>query len=200
MRGVRDGLVGAVLAAMPLVAHAHAESGWMHGLGDGVLTFLGSVEYLLPVTAAALLAGRQAPRSISDAMLAFGVGVLLGMGLGPLATDARFVEVAGRGWLVVLGLLLLLDARQPRLLGAFIAVVTGALAGLELALPVAARMAVSAAEIAGFLGASILLLAAAGSLSRRCREGWRRIAIRVAGSWIAAIALMAVAFLLRPPS
>jgi hydrogenase/urease accessory protein HupE len=200
MRGFRGALVGAVLAAVPLAAHAHAESGWMHGLGDGVVTFLGSVQYLLPVIAAALLAGRQAPRSISDAMLAFGLSVLLGMGWGPLATDARLVEVAGRGWLVVLGLLLLLDSRQPRVLGALIAAVTGVLAGLELVLPVVGRTALSAAEIVGFLGASVLLLAAAGSLSQRCRQGWRRIVIRVVGSWIAAIALMAVAFLLRPPS
>lgn len=187
-----------VLATLPLAAHAHSEASWLHDLGDGVLTFLGSVQYLLPATAAALLAGSQARKPVADAMLAFVVGVLLGMGWDPLATDARSVEVASRGWLVVLGLLLLLDARPSRLPGALIVAVSGTLAGLEFALPVAGRMAVSGAETIGFLGVSIVVLAAAAQISRRCREGWRRIVIRVAGSWIAAIALMAVAFLLRP--
>jgi hypothetical protein len=42
------------------------------------------------------------------------------------------------------------------------------------------------------------VLSAAGLFPEPYREGWQRIAIRVAGSWIAAIALMAVAFLFRP--
>jgi hypothetical protein len=50
----------------------------------------------------------------------------------------------------------------------------------------------------GFLVISIAVLTTAGLLSEPCREGWQRMAIGVAGSGIAAIALMAVAFLFRP--
>jgi biotin transporter BioY len=49
----------------------------------------------------------------------------------------------------------------------------------------------------GFLISAAAVFTAAGLISHRFRTGWQRIAIRIVGSWLAAIGVIYVAFLLK---
>lgn len=186
-----------LLIGWPLAAHALVDTGdWLHSIEDGVLLFFTSAQYPLLVVAAALLTSERQQRYFHyTAFLPLALGILSAT-LGYYILEQMPFSIAfARGYLIFLGLLVVLDARFREGITALLVLIAGLLAGMEYAFtPTGGRLS-SAPPIAGFLASAIILFAVVDFLANRYRSGWQRIAIRVMGSWIMAIALLNMAFL-----
>jgi len=190
------GLVASMLA-VPLEAHAHGDASWAHGVVDGARIFAGSIQYLLPVLAAALVARRGSRASLRNDVLSLAGGVTLGMFGGYVVTDALTVVVVARIQLILLGLIVLTDLRLPATIISPLCILAGALVGLEHGVTPLGDPVAESKPTLGFLLSAAAVFTAAGLVSQRFRTGWQRIAIRVVGSWLAAIGVIYVAFLIK---
>ena len=190
------GLVASTLV-LPLEAHAHADAGWTHGVVDGVRVFAGSIQYLFPVLAAALIARRGSGADLRNDLLSLIAGVTLGMFGGYVVTDALTVVVVARIQLILLGLIVLTDLRMSATLASLLTLLVSGVVGLEHGVTPSGDPWNQPAPALGFLLAAAGLFAAAGLVSQRFPTGWQRIAIRVVGSWLAAIGAIYVAFLIE---
>jgi len=182
--------VGLDLSA-PRAAHAHLVSTGFGPFYDGAAHFFVAIEQLLPALALALLAGLRGPRA------------------GRYA-----IALLPSTWLVsgLVGLRFPLDTPPP-VATTLLLLVPGALAASDLALPLPVVLGVTAtiASWAGFTNGETMAAAGAGplavagataaafvvatlgaGLATAQHEGWARIAVRVAGSWIAALGLLAL--------
>lgn len=182
------------LAASPSIAFAHENEAWAHGVTDGLALFVGSIQFLLPTLAIGLLAGG---RGRGSAAIGWSyAGLALGVGAGTLIGVAFDVPILSRGGLAILGLLLALDVRLSGAPAGTLAFAAGALAGSELAAS-GALAANALSLLVGFVVLAMLAVAVAGALSARYQGGWQRVAIRVAGSWFAAISIISLALQMR---
>lgn len=187
------------LAAVPLTVHAHGDVvDWLHGVEDGAMLFVTSVQYLLPVLAAALLTSDEQRRYFHySAFAPLAVGIVAGILAHYMLADIPFNLALARSYLVFLGLLVVLDARFREGIVALLSLIAGLLVGSEYgATPMGGSLS-NPAPTMGFLVAAALLYTVVDLVTHRYRSGWQRIAIRVAGSWIAAIALIYIAFLVK---
>jgi len=190
------GLVASMLAA-PLEAHAHGDASWAHGVVDGARVFASSLQYLFPVLAAALIARRASRASLRNDALSLIGGITLGM-LGSYAvTDALAVVFAARIQLILLGLIVLTDLRLPAAIISPLFILAGALVGLEHGVTPLGDPVAEPKLTLGFALSSAAVFTAVGLISQRFRTGWQRIAIRVVGSWLAAIGAIYVASLIK---
>jgi hypothetical protein len=189
------GLVASMLV-LPLEARAHVDAGWTHGVVDGVRAFAGSIQYLFPVLAAALIARRGSGASLRNDLLSLIAGVALGMFGGCVATDALSVVVVARIQLILLGLIVLSDLRLPTALVSFLCLLAGGVVGLEHGVTPSGDPWNQPAPALGFLLTASAAFTAGGLVSQRFRTGWQRIAIRVVGSWLATIGAIHLAFLI----
>ena len=115
---------------------------------------------------------------------------MLGMKL-PLTLDLDWLSVLS---LMVLGVLLAADARLPPVAVASIGVIYGAIHGL-LNGSALAVMGAGPSSLFGIVLAVVLLalLTAAGVIPLRAL--WARVAVRVVGSWLAAVGLLMLGWL-----
>ena len=190
------GLVASLLA-VPLEAHAHDDASWAHGVVDGARVFAGSLQYLLPVLAAALIARRGSHASLRNDALSLIGGVTLGMFSSYVVTDALTVVILSRIQLILLGLIVLTDLRLPAAIISPLCILAGALVGLEHGVTPLGDPLAEPKLTLGFALSAAAVFTAAGLVSQRFRTGWQRIAIRVVGSWLAAIGAIYVAFLIK---
>ena len=163
---------------------------------DGALLFITSIQYLLPVLMIALLVRRVEYPRIALQAAALGIGLLIALSVLPPPGDPASLPLYARGYLIVLGLLVLADLRLHAGLVLILTLGTGGVIGLELKATVIDDPASGTLPTIGFISSSILSYLLAGLFSGVCRLGWQRIAIRVAGSWIAAIAAIDIAFMI----
>jgi hydrogenase/urease accessory protein HupE len=188
----------ALVLLFPASAAAHLVSTGLGPFFGGVTHLAVTPEDLLPVIAVALLAGLRGKSSsrwvLFAVPLAWFVAGLLGVRLQwniPLTvTTVSFLAFGG---------LVAADAKLA----------DGAVAALAVAFGVAHGfingVEVTTAGIgwAGLLGATVSLfvvLALATALVVSLQAVWTRIAVRVAGSWIAAIGLLLLGWSFRAPS
>jgi len=169
------------------------------GLGpfyDGVSHFALSVEDLLPAVALALLAGQRGARAGRLALFALPgawlLGGLLGLAAPAAAASAALTTVSFLG----LGALVALEARlSPAWVAALagaVGLVHGTLNGSAMA---AARL--GGLGLVGIVATLFVVVALASALVVALTRPWTRIAVRVAGSWIAAIGLLLLGWSLR---
>jgi len=181
--------VGGGLLLVSASARAHLASTGLGPVYDGISHLFVSVDDLLPVLALALLAGLNGPAAGRWALAVLPVAWLVG-GLAGFNGAAAGIPAGA----TALSLLLLggLVAADRRLGWRAVAGLAAALGGLHGALN-GAGIAAAGREVIGLLGivgAVVVLtaLVAAGVLA--LRPPWTRIAVRVAGSWIAATGLL----------
>lgn len=186
-----------VLLATSRTAHAHLVTSGVGPFYDGMAHFFVSPEDLLVVVALSLLGGISGKRVARWVAVALPLAWLLGMLVG-----TKFPAASGSAPAIVAMTLLLsglLVCASPQVslrailpLVAAIGAVHGWLNGEALASTETSLLAglgiVSAATVLG-----LLLSAASVSLT----ASWQRVAVRVAGSWIAAIGLLAIAWQFR---
>jgi urease accessory protein len=189
--------LGAIAAAIvPSPAHAHLNSTGMGPIYDGLLHFLTSPEDLVPVLALALFAGLRGVRHGREALFVLPAAWLLGglIGLTAAAVSGN-VLLSAIGFLLLGGLVaadLQLSLRTTTALAAVIGLYHGYLNGTGMGQPGAAAVA-----LLGLAGAVFALVALVAAFVVQLRAGWARIAVRVAGSWIAASGLLLLGWAAR---
>jgi len=183
-----------VMCALP--AEAHLNSTGMGPFYDGLIHFLLSPEDIVPVLALALLAGLRGASYGRRALFTLPVAWLLGglAGLSAMtATPHPFVAAA---WFLLLGGLLAADAkvslRVTTALAAVLGIYHGYLNGTGMG-----QFDTAAVALLGLVFAVFVLIALAAAFVVRLRAHWARIAVRVAGSWIAASGLLMLGWAVR---
>ena len=184
----------AALACTP--AAAHLNSTGMGPVYDGLTHFLTSPDDVVPVLALALLAGLRGAAYGRRALFTLPAAWLLGSLLGLTAAATTGSAVLSALWFLLLGGLVAADARLSlRLttaLGALLGLVHGYFNGTGMSTSGSTYIAV-----VGLVSAVFVLIALAAAFVVRLRAHWARIAVRVAGSWIAASGLLMLGWALR---
>lgn len=174
---------------MPAIARAHLTDTGLGPIYDGIAHVLMSFDDLLAVVALALVAGLSGAREGRLALFTLPVAWLLGGAAG-----ASLGAFAPPSWAPALSLLGLgvLTAASVRLapslvvaLSAALGVVHGSLNGAGIA--DAGR---DATGLLGIVATVFVVLALVTALVVSLRKPWTRIAVRVAGSWVAAVGLL----------
>ncbi len=183
------------LAAVPVGAEAHLVATGVGPFYDGAAHFFVSPEELLPVLAVALLAGLRGPRYGRWVIAVLPLAWLVGASLGLRSPGVALPQLVGVALLIVPGILAALDRQLPLWTVAAVAALLGLLAGLANGAAMAAGgdwRAVLGATTMAFIAATF-----AAAIVVALRAPWARIAARVAGSWIAALGLLSLGWLLR---
>ncbi len=179
-------------------AHAHAPSADVGDVYAGLLHALTSIEHVLAFAALGLLGGRHG-RPAQPMILLFAMALAVGAMLGLSGPALRAVDLTNLASSVLLGALVAFAAALPPaalyVLTALFGASHGYANGDALAAPISPWLYVPGVAIAG------LLVVAYGfalqDFVERRRTGWLHIAVRVAGSWIAAVGLLVFAIKLR---
>jgi hydrogenase/urease accessory protein HupE len=181
-------LAVSLLLATPAHAHTNASLGDFY---QGLLQPFFHPEFLLGALAIALWSTQQPPRARLATCGGFAAGVLIG-------AAAALLGVAGEG--TVWGPRLCMLVVGP-MVAASLQLPLSACAGLAVLAGLAQGHAATAGEIAQIvypvlwtlgLGLGALLLGAyANAATERFRAFWMQVGVRIAGSWIAAIGLLA---------
>jgi hydrogenase/urease accessory protein HupE len=183
-----------LMSALP--ADAHLNTTGMGPIYDGLMHFLMSPEDFVPVLALALLAGLRGAAYGRCALFVLPVAWLLGGLAGLAAAAASPHPFIAAGWFLLLGGLLAADAklslRVTTALAALLGLYHGYLNGTGMDL-----FETAAVALLGLVFAVFVLVALAAAFVVRLRAEWARIAVRVAGSWIAASGLLMLGWAVR---
>jgi hydrogenase/urease accessory protein HupE len=186
----------AVLLVLPSTSHAHLVNTGLGPFYDGVSHFALTPEDLLPALALALFAGQRGARAGRLALWALPAAWLLGglaglasptIGGAPALTTASFLALGG-----------LVAAEAPLRpewvagLASFVGLLHGYLNGSAMS-----QAKLGALGLAGIVGTLFVTVALAAAMVVAIRPPWGRIAVRVAGSWIAAVGLLLLGWTLR---
>jgi hydrogenase/urease accessory protein HupE len=193
---VRQGalLVPLVLLVLPPAAQAHLVTSGLGPFYDGALHLLLSPDELLGLLALALLAGLRGTAAARAALIALPIAWLVGgtIGLALKATpDLAWVSVAS---FMLVGMLVVVDARLAPVVVAALAGVYGGLHGL-LSGSTLATLDAGVPSLLGIVLAALLLVLLASAALVPLQAFWTRIAIRVAGSWVVAVGLLMLGWL-----
>jgi urease accessory protein len=183
-----------VMCAIP--SEAHLNSTGMGPFYDGLIHFLMSPEDIIPVLALALLAGLRGASYGRRALFTLPVAWFLGGLVGLSALTTRPHPFISAAWFLMLGGLLAADAkvslRVTTALAALLGVYHGYLNGAGMG-----QFETAAVALLGLVFAIFVLIALAAAFVVRLRADWSRIAVRVAGSWIAASGLLMLGWAVR---
>jgi hydrogenase/urease accessory protein HupE len=184
------------MLSMPAIARAHLTDTGLGPIYDGIAHLLLSLEDLLPVVALALLAGLNGAPAGRIALFVLPVAWLVGGIAGVLAASAAPPAIAASLTLLALGVL---TAASARLRPALVAVLAAAL-GITHGWLNGAGIASAGREASGLFGiagAIFVVVALASALVVSLHRPWTRIAVRVTGSWFAAVGLLMLGWGLR---
>jgi urease accessory protein len=189
-------IVALAVALCAAPAQAHLNSTGMGPIYDGLLHFLMSPEDLVPALALALLAGlrgatygRRAAFTLPATWLA---GSLFGLTAAATAESAFLSSL----WFLLLGALVIADAKLSlsamTALAALLGFVHGYLNGTGMG-----QSGFAVVAVLGLTSAVFVLIVLAAAFVVQLQANWARIAVRVAGSWIAASGLLMLGWSLR---
>jgi hydrogenase/urease accessory protein HupE len=177
-------------------AEAHLNATGMGPIYDGLLHFLMSPEDLVPALALALLAGLRGTAYGRRASLTLPVAWLLGSLSGLTAAASAGSTVLSSFWFLLLGGLVLADAklslRAMTALTALLGLIHGYLNGTGMG-----RSSFAVVAVLGLASGVFVLIVLGAAFVVQLRAHWTRIAVRVAGSWIAASGLLMLGWAFR---
>lgn len=175
------------LIASTSLAHAHETIGGAGPFVNGLLHPAIAPAHLLSLLALGLWISRQDRDALRRSILAFATALVAGLLAGSLGTLPAIVPLAVA---LILGCLVAGGWQWPATAAAMVSVATAVTIGFDSG---------NDDWIAGlgiWVGAMLIVLNIV-NLAMRFEAAWLRIAIRIAGAWIAAIALMLLALSLR---
>jgi len=177
-------------------AEAHLNSTGMGPIYDGLMHFLMSPEDLVPALALALLAGLRGAAYGRRASFTLPVAWLLGGLFGMTAAATTGSAVFSSLWFLLLGGLVIADAKVSlspmTALAALLGFVHGYLNGTGMG-----QSGFAVAALLGLTAGVFVLIVLAAAFVIQLRAHWARIAVRVAGSWIAASGLLMLGWSFR---
>ncbi len=194
---VRSILLVAAFSLVPVEARAHAPIAGLGGFYNGLLHPLLVPGHLLSLVAAGLLIGRRERHRAIAALIGVPPALVAGLVVAALGllppSDALPMAVAA-----VLGVAVALDVQPPAVALRLAALAAGFVVGWDSGADEPGLRAAALSGAGVVLGAFyVAVVAAALALARR--HPWQDIAVRVAGSWIAASALMVLALAATRP-
>ena len=192
------GLVtAATVVWWPGPADAHLVTTGLGPVYDGISHVLISPDDLLPVLVMGLLAGLNGPKTGRRVMftltLAWLSGGLAGLVVGHPSVPSGVTAMSS----LVLGGLTAADRRLPPSVAMAIALAVGLLHGWVNGAAIAEAQREPLGLI-GIVSAIFVLVAMVGAFAVSVRAAWARVAVRIAGSWVAAIGLLMLGWSLRP--
>ena len=186
----------AALVSCPAPAEAHLVTTGLGPVYDGISHVLLSPDDLLPVLVMGLLAGLNGPvagrRALFTLSVAWFVGGLAGATVGQPLVPGGLTAAS----FLVLGGLTAADRRLSPAIVTSLALAVGLLHGWLNGAAIAEAQR-EPLGLVGIVSATFVLVALAGALVVSVRAAWARIAVRVAGSWVAAIGLLILGWNLR---
>ncbi len=189
-------LAGAFLL-VPGIAFAHESSTGLGPVADGFAHLFLGFDDLLAVVAMAMLAGLGGRALARRVTLALPAAWLVGGVAGWLGFATRVPASATALSLLLVGILVAADRRAPSAiplaLAAGVGLLHGALNGAALAGAGGEALLALAGTAGAVLVVSLLVSRGASSVTRP----WQRVAVRAAGSWIAAIGLLYLGWALK---
>lgn len=175
---------------------AHLSSGRFGDFYAGSLHLLTAIEHVIPIVALGLIAGQQgkrAARMMSIVLpLSLAAGVLIGINF-PQVTFSIYVN--GFSFLFIGGLIAL-RKDIPHIALITIAVFFGITHGYSNGTAFDINLSVLNYSL-GVLTAGLIIIAIFSGLVLSFTKDWQKIAVRVAGSWIAAIGLITIPMILK---
>ncbi|MEE4175618.1 MAG: HupE/UreJ family protein [Xanthomonadales bacterium] len=182
--------------ALPSPAVAHLVTTGLGPLYDGISHVFLSPDDLLPILAMSLLAGLNGPeagrRTLFGLAIAWLAGGLAGFIFGRALLPGTLTCIS----FLVLGGLTAADRRLSPTVMLVIAVAVGLLHGWLNGTGIAEARR-EALGLAGIVSVVFVLSALVSAFVISLKIGWMRIAVRVAGSWVAAIGLLMLGWGLR---
>jgi urease accessory protein len=161
------------------------------GLAEGMAQIALDPEHLSVVLALALLGALAGPQAAWRIQLALPIGIAVGALAWAAVPPLAWLPAAGLGASALAALLAALAPRLPAALYPILAALGGALHGLWAA-QVQHGSLTTPSFAAGAAAAAAVVHALTAWPALELRTPWQRIALRVAASWIAAIALLAL--------
>jgi len=186
---------GSTLLLWPWCAEAHLVTTGLGPVYDGIGHLLVTPEDLLPVLALALFAGLRGAGAGRRVLGVLPSAWLVGGCVGMLAHGLPVFPVPALS-LLIIGALVAVDLRLPPLVVTALAVGLGLLHGVLNGVALQ-QAGAGVLELLGLLASLFVLVAlvAAGAVS--LHQQWTRIAVRVAGSWMAAVGLLMLGWFLH---
>ncbi|MCA3218619.1 MAG: HupE/UreJ family protein [Burkholderiales bacterium] len=196
MRRALPALPGVALLLVPAAARAHLTDTGLGPIYDGIAHLLLSFDDLLPVLALGLLAGLNGAAAGRRVLFVLPLAWLCGGIAATMFAVAAPPAGATAVSLLALGGLTAASARLSPAMVAVLAVLLGSVHGWlnGAAIALAGR---DATGLAGIAATIFVVTALASALVVSLRAPWTRIAVRVAGSWIAATGLLMLGWSLR---
>jgi len=188
-------LIAGLLLA-PAVARAHLVTTGLGPVYDGITHLVVSPSDLLIVAALALLAGLggagRGRLVLATLPLAWLVGGLLGL----QGSTELGLPVLMAAALLAAGVLVALDLDLPRIAVGFLAVGLGLFWGV-LNGTALAEAGAGVLSLVGIVVTVTVVATLLAGLAVGARAAWARIVVRVAGSWIAAIAILMLGWAIK---
>jgi hypothetical protein len=192
-------MIALVATAASDPAEAHLVSTGIAPVYDGIVHFALTAGSVLPVMALALYAGLRGAPTARGVLFTLPPSLFVGLYLGALtpaplsgALDAGATAVS----FLVLGVLLAADLHLPSMVITVIAgllgLIRGGLDGVALASDGLGMSALFGEAVACFVLTALL---SAGVLCLQVH--WARIGVRVAGSWLSALGLLLIGWMVR---
>jgi urease accessory protein len=176
----------------PGEAQAHLVNTTLGDFYDGMLHPLTGFEDVLPWFALAILAAFQGPQRARWLLVAFPLGLLAGGGLWMVMPKIAYVSIAGAALIAVIGLAVATALVLPLPVTVALGVIVGVVHGYQNAQAMTELtdhlLFVSGVVATGYL--CITLTSAIALTFLRGSGGWRVIALRAGGSWVAAVGIM----------
>jgi hydrogenase/urease accessory protein HupE len=183
-------------ALLPAPAEAHLVTTGLGPIYDGISHVLLSPEDLVPVLAMALLAGLNGPTAGRRTLVALTGAWLLGGTAGYLTGSSGLPGAVAAASFLVLGALTAADRRLSSSIVTALAAAVGFLHGWLNGTGLAEGQR-DALALVGIAGAVFVLVTIAAAFVVSLQATWARIAVRVAGSWVAATGLLMLGWWLR---
>jgi len=190
MSGVRKTIPLAVglgtLAPLPAFAHP------MQGVGDfyaGMLHPLITIETVLPLIGLSLLAGQQRREAAIPLLAAFPAALIAGTLLAASGNVPYSLAIVQLVLTAGFGILVALARSVPSWLLVLLAAVLGISVGWANAAELVGQVS-RFRFVTGLAVVGLLLLVYGNGLVRNLKPEWTQIAVRVAGSWIAAVSIL----------
>jgi hydrogenase/urease accessory protein HupE len=185
-----------VVSGIPARAEAHLNSTGMGPIYDGLMHFLMSPEDLIPALALALLAGLRGAAYGRRAAFTLPVAWLAGSLFGLTAAATTGSAVLSSLWFLLLGGLVIADAKLSLSAMSALAVLLGFVHGYLNGTGMG-QSGFALAALLGLTAGVFVLIVLTAAFVVQLQAQWARIAVRVAGSWIAASGLLMLGWSFR---
>jgi hydrogenase/urease accessory protein HupE len=194
--------IGLIVFGLPFEAHAHLVNTRLGDFYGGMLHPLTGVEDILPWLALAMLAGLQGPARARWLLLVFPAGLVAGGLLSLVLPGLTVAPSFGIALVAMMGIsvaaALVLPLSGLVALGALVALTTGYQNGRAMTELTDHLLFIGGVATIGYM---FITLAISGmTVFLQGGGGWRQIAARAGGSWVAAIGIMVLGLQLFRPT